>query len=106
MDVAGLRPAHAGVVLAGVGKPPHVAATYIDLGIRGYLLISEAGEGERSRLASHPAVQRLPALDDEPYGPSGGSDGEYMGPRFLGYWHPPAQDRDGAAGQRVRGPDQ
>jgi len=40
---AGLRPAEAGVVLAGGARPSHLAATLIDLSIRGHLRIEQCG---------------------------------------------------------------
>ena len=40
---AGLRPAEAGVALAGGGRPSHLAATLIDLSIRGHLRIEQCG---------------------------------------------------------------
>jgi hypothetical protein len=40
---AGLRPAEAGVALAGGARPSHLAATLIDLNIRGHVRIEQCG---------------------------------------------------------------
>jgi hypothetical protein len=40
---AGLRPAEAGVALVGGARPAHLAATLIDLGMRGHLRIEQSG---------------------------------------------------------------
>jgi hypothetical protein len=40
---AGLRPAEAGVALAGGARPSHLAATLVDLSIRGHLRIEQCG---------------------------------------------------------------
>jgi hypothetical protein len=39
----GLRPAEAGVALVGGARPAHLAATLIDLGMRGHLRIEQSG---------------------------------------------------------------
>ena len=41
---AGLRPGQAGVVLTGTPTPGHVVGTLVDLAIRGYLRIGDAGD--------------------------------------------------------------
>ena len=41
-----LRPAQAGVALAGTARPAHIAATLVDLEIRGYLTIEQTTDGE------------------------------------------------------------
>ncbi len=43
---AGLRPAQAGVVLTGSARPDHIAATLIDLEIRGHLAIEQKADEE------------------------------------------------------------
>ena len=47
IEVSGwLRPAQAGVALAGTARPAHIAATLVDLDIRGYLTIEQTTDGE------------------------------------------------------------
>src|SRR5215475_8529586 len=41
-----LRPAQAGVALAGTARPAHIAATLVDLEIRGHLTIEQTTDGE------------------------------------------------------------
>jgi hypothetical protein len=61
---ARLPPAEAGVVLAGGARPSHVAATLIDLSIRGHLGIEPCGsEGDPDFLVTRSAAPGEPGRD-------------------------------------------
>lgn len=60
---AGLRPAEAGTALAGGARPSHLAATLIDLSIRGHLRIEQCGSGEDPDfLLTRGATSATPAM--------------------------------------------
>ena len=53
-----VRPGQAGTLLDGVANPRDVTGTIVDLAVRGYLRIEDAGEGSRvAGLAAGPARQ-------------------------------------------------
>jgi len=78
-SAAGLRPAEAGTALAGGARPPHLAATLIDLSIRGYLRIEQCGsEDDPDFLLTRGPLTRGPGpAGHDPGGPGRDSLARY-----------------------------